>query len=174
MLAVIFVATFTLGIKQGRSIVQVMSVYGDAVKDIAMILLIIAGSGVFKQVMEESGVSLLLAESLKSLAIHPLILAWIITAIIRGCVGSATVAALTAATVLLPLTQTTAVDANLMVLAIGAGSLMFSHVNDAGFWMFKEYFGLTVKDTLRSWSIMEAIVSIVGLAAILLLSFIIA
>ncbi len=174
MLAVIFVATFTLGIKQGRSIVQVMSVYGDAVKDIAMILLIIAGSGVFKQVMEESGVSLLLAESLKSLAIHPLMLAWIITAIIRGCVGSATVAALTAATVLLPLTQTTAVDANLMVLAIGAGSLMFSHVNDAGFWMFKEYFGLTVKDTLRSWSIMEAIVSIVGLAAILLLSFIIA
>ena len=170
MLIAIVFATITLGIKQGRSITTVMTIYTEAVKDIAMILLIIAGSGVFKEVMEASGVSLLLAESLQSLAIHPLILAWLITAIIRGCVGSATVAALTAATVLLPLTNTSGVDPNLMVLAIGAGSLMFSHVNDAGFWMFKEYFGLTVKDTLRSWSVMEAIVAIVGLLAVLFLS----
>lgn len=173
MLFAIIFATFTLGINRGRSIRDVMLIYTEAVKDIAMILLIIAGSGVFKQVMEESGVSVLLAESLRSLAIHPLILAWVITAIIRGCVGSATVAALTAATVLLPLTHASHVDPNLMVLVIGAGSLMFSHVNDAGFWMFKEYFGLTVKDTLRSWSVMEAIVAIVGLIAVLILSFII-
>lgn len=172
LLAIVF-ATYTLGIRQGRSIADVMTTYGEAVKDIAMILLIIAGSGVFKQVMEESGVSLLLAESLQALPMHPLILAWVITAIIRACVGSATVAALTAASVLLPLVQSTQVNPNLMVLAIGAGSLMFSHVNDAGFWMFKEYFGLTVKDTVKSWSIMEAIVAIVGLLAVLLLSYII-
>ncbi|MCY4779168.1 gluconate:H+ symporter [Sphingobacterium sp. UT-1RO-CII-1] len=173
MLIAIVFATVTLGVKQGRSIAKVMNIYTEAVKDIAMILLIIAGSGVFKEVMETSGVSVLLAENLQSLAIHPLILAWLITAIIRGCVGSATVAALTAATVLLPLSKTSGVDPNLMVLSIGAGSLMFSHVNDAGFWMFKEYFGLTVKDTLRSWSVMEAIVAIVGLLAVLFLSILI-
>lgn len=171
MLIAIIYATFSLGIFRGRSMKNVMGIYTEAVKDVAMILLIIAGSGVFKQVMEESGVSVLLAQSLQTLPIHPLILAWTITAIIRGCVGSATVAALTAASVLLPLLQTSGVNPNLMVLAIGAGSLMFSHVNDAGFWMFKEYFGLTVKDTLRSWSVMEALVSIVGLLAVLLLSF---
>lgn len=169
LLSIIF-ATFSLGIWQGRSMKQVMFTYTEAVKDIAMILLIIAGSGVFKEVMEESGVSLLLAENLQGLPIHPLILAWIITAIIRGCVGSATVAALTAASVLLPLLETSGVNPNLMVLAIGAGSLMFSHVNDSGFWLFKEYFGLTVKDTLRSWSVMEALVSSVGLIAVMLLS----
>ncbi|MGH2622295.1 MAG: GntP family permease [Sphingobacterium sp.] len=169
LLSIIF-ATFSLGLSQGRSMKQVMFTYTEAVKDIAMILLIIAGSGVFKEVMEESGVSLLLAENLQGLPIHPLILAWIITAIIRGCVGSATVAALTAATVLLPLLESSGINPNLMVLAIGAGSLMFSHVNDSGFWLFKEYFGLTVKDTLRSWSVMEALVSSVGLIAVMLLS----
>ncbi|SMG51147.1 gluconate:H+ symporter [Sphingobacterium psychroaquaticum] len=173
MLIAIIYATFSLGIYRGRSMKNIMGIYTEAVKDIAMILLIIAGSGVFKQVMEESGVSVLLAQSLQTLPIHPLILAWTITAIIRGCVGSATVAALTAASVLLPLMQSSGVNPNLMVLAIGAGSLMFSHVNDAGFWMFKEYFGLTVKDTLRSWSVMEALVSIVGLLAVLLLSMIV-
>ena len=170
MLIAIIYATFSLGISLGRPIKSVMNTYSDAVKDIAMILLIIAGSGVFKQVMEESGVSLLLANNLQGLPIHPLILAWIITAIIRGCIGSATVAALTAASVLLPLVQSSGVNPNLMVLSIGAGSLMFSHVNDSGFWMFKEYLGISVKDTFRSWSVMEAIVSIVGLIAVMILS----
>ena len=172
MVIAIVVVTYLLGLKLGRSMVKVMSIYESAVKDIAMILLIIAGSGVFKQVMEDSGVSLLLANTLQQLPISPLLLAWLITAIIRGCVGSATVAALTAAGVLLPIVTAGKVDPNLMVLAIGAGSLMFSHVNDAGFWLFKEYFGLSVKDTLFSWSIMEAIVSIVGLVAVLLLQII--
>lgn len=172
MVIAVVVATYLLGLKLGRSMVKVMSIYESAVKDIAMILLIIAGSGVFKQVMEDSGVSLLLANTLQQLPISPLLLAWLITAVIRGCVGSATVAALTAAGVLLPIVTAGKVDPNLMVLAIGAGSLMFSHVNDAGFWLFKEYFGLSVKDTLFSWSIMEAIVSIVGLVAVLLLQII--
>ncbi len=172
MVIAIVVASYLLGLKLGRSMVKVMSIYESAVKDIAMILLIIAGSGIFKQVMEDSGVSLLLANTLQQLPISPLLLAWLITAVIRGCVGSATVAALTAAGVLLPIVTAGKVDPNLMVLAIGAGSLMFSHVNDAGFWLFKEYFGLSVKDTLFSWSIMEAIVSIVGLVAVLLLQII--
>ncbi|MDL2214666.1 gluconate:H+ symporter [Dysgonomonas sp. OttesenSCG-928-M03] len=170
MLIALIFATYALGIKQGRSIKDVMGIYGEAVKDIAMILLIIAGSGIFKQVMEDSGVSMELATALEKLPVHPLILGWLIAAIIRGCVGSATVAALTAAGVIMPLVAQSGVNPNLMVLALGAGSLMFSHVNDAGFWMFKEYFNLSLKDTLKSWSVMEAIVSIVGLGGVLVLS----
>ena len=173
MLLAVITATYTVGIRQGRSIKEVMDIYGDAVKDIAMILLIIAGAGIFKQIMEDSGVSTELANSLEQLPVHPLILGWLIAAIIRGCVGSATVAALTAAGVIMPMVIQSGVNPNLMVLSLGAGSLMFSHVNDAGFWMFKEYFNLSLKDTLRSWSVMEAIVSIAGLIGVLLLSFII-
>ena len=102
--------------------------------------------------------------------ISPLILAWGIAAIIRVCVGSATVAGLTSAGIILPLLQQTGVDPNLMVLATGAGSLMFSHVNDAGFWMFKEYFNLSVKDTIKTWSVMETIVSVSGLIGVLSIS----
>ncbi|MDH6316677.1 Gnt-I system high-affinity gluconate transporter [Parabacteroides sp. PF5-5] len=170
MLISLIVATYTLGLKQGRSMKDIMAVYVDAVKDIAMILLIIAGSGIFKQVMEESGVSTQLAEVFKQLPIHPLILGWLITAIIRVCIGSATVAALTAAGVIMPLVAQTGVNPNLMVLSLGAGSLFFSHVNDSGFWLFKEYFNLSLKDTFRSWSVMETIVSVVGLIGVLLLS----
>ncbi len=170
MLIAIIIATYTLGIRQKRSIKAVMDIYADAVKYIAMILLIIAGSGIFKQVMEESGVNDELAQILQQLPVHPLILGWLIAAIIRGCVGSATVAALTAAGVIAPLMHQSGVNPNLMVLSLGAGSLMFSHVNDAGFWMFKEYFNLSVKDTLKSWSVMEAIVSIAGLMGVLLIN----
>ena len=170
MLIAILIATYTLGIRQGRTMKAVMGIYADAVKEIAGILLIIAGSGVFKQVMEQSGVSLQLAELLRQLPIHPLVLGWMMAAIIRGLIGSATVAALTAASVLIPLVSETGVNPNLMVLAIGAGSLMFSHVNDSGFWMFKEYFNISLKDTLRSWSLMEIIVSIVGICGVMLLN----
>ncbi len=168
LISVIF-ATYTLGIKQGRSIKEVMNIYVDAVKDIAMILLIIAGSGIFKEVMEASGVSMQLADVFKKLPIHPLVLGWLITAIIRVCIGSATVAALTAAGVIMPLIVQSGVNPNLMVLSLGAGSLFFSHVNDSGFWMFKEYFNLSLKDTFRSWSIMETIVSVVGLIGVMIL-----
>ncbi len=173
MLVTLIVATYTLGINQGKSIKTVMNTYSEAVKDIAMILLIIAGSGVFKQVMEDSGVSQELAIKLQYLSIHPLILGWLIAAIIRGCVGSATVAALTASGIVQPLILQSGIDPNLMVLSLGSGSLMFSHVNDAGFWMFKEYFNLSLKNTFKSWSVMEAIVSIVGLAGVMVLNVII-
>jgi Gnt-I system high-affinity gluconate transporter len=91
-------------------------------------------------------------------------------AIIRVCLGSATIAGLTAAGMIYPLVASGSVNANLMVLSIGAGSLMFSHVNDTGFWLFKEYFNLTVKETLRSWSLMETIVSITGLVGVMILN----
>ena len=173
MLLSLIIATYTLGIRQRRSIKDIMLIYTDAVKDISMILLIIAGSGIFKEVMETSGVSLNLANAMEKLPVHPLILGWLMAGIIRGCIGSATVAALTAAGVIMPLAAHVGINPNLMVLSLGAGSLLFSHVNDSGFWLFKEYFNLSVKDTLRSWSIMEIIVSVVGLLGVLGLNIVI-
>ncbi|MDH6358119.1 gluconate:H+ symporter [Parabacteroides sp. PF5-9] len=170
MLIALIVATYTLGLRQGRKVKDVMAVYVDAIKDIAPILLIIAGSGIFKQVMEDSGVSMELATAFQKLPVHPLILGWLIAAVIRVCVGSATVAGLTAAGVVMPLITQGGVNPNLMVLSLGAGSLMFSHVNDSGFWLFKEYFNLSIKDTIRSWSLMETIVSIVGLVGVMILN----
>ncbi len=170
MLFALMVATYTLGIRQGRSIKDVMSIYADAVKDVAMILLIIAGSGVFKQVMDESGVSVELAGVLQHLPMHPLVLGWLMTALIRVCIGSATVAALTAAGIIMPLVQQMGVNPNLMVLSLGAGSLFCSHVNDSGFWLFKEYFGLSLKDTFRTWTVMEMIVSVAGLIVVLIVN----
>jgi len=170
MLIAIIIATFTLGIRQGKSLKQLADVYGDAIKDIAMLMLIIGGSGVFKQILIDSGISVQIAGQLQSLNLHPLALGWLIAAIIRISLGSATVAGLTAAGIVSGLIVQSHVNPNLMVLAIGAGSLAFSHVNDSGFWLFKEYFNLTIKDTLRSWSMMESIVAVVGLAGVMLLN----
>lgn len=173
MLIALSFATYTLGILRGRTLSAVMGIYGDAVKDIAGILLVIGGAGCFKQVLSDSGVSMEIAGILQGWNIHPLILGWLIAAFIRVCVGSATIAGLTTAGIIAPLLVTTGVNPNLMVLSIGAGSLMFSHVNDPGFWMFKEYFNLSMKDTLRSWSVMETIVSLVGITGVMILNFLI-
>jgi Gnt-I system high-affinity gluconate transporter len=140
---------------------------------VAIILLIVAGAGALKEVFVQSGVSGQLGQLMQSVSIHPLVLGWSIAALIRVAMGSATVAGLTAAGIIAPLMQSTSVDPNLMVLSIGAGSLMFSHVNDSGFWMFKEYFNLSIRDTIRSWSIMESIVSLVGLAGVLAMDMVI-
>jgi Gnt-I system high-affinity gluconate transporter len=170
MLVAILVATYVLGIRRGKKIEEVMNVYGEAVKDVAMILLIIAGAGTLKEILLVSGVSKEIASYLGGLPIHPLVLGWMMAAIIRVCLGSATIAGLTAAGMIYPLVAAGGVNANLMVLSIGAGSLMFSHVNDTGFWLFKEYFNLTVKETIRSWSLMETIVSISGLVGVMILN----
>jgi Gnt-I system high-affinity gluconate transporter len=151
---------------------QLMDIYTVATKDISMILLIVAGAGALKQIFTDSGVSMVLAEGIQSWDMHPLILAWLITAVIRVAVGSATVAGLTTAGIIAPLVPTLNVDPNLLVLSIGAGSLVFSHFNDGGFWMFKEYFNLSVKDTLRSWTLMETVVAVAGLGGVLLLDLI--
>src|SRR5260221_3798609 len=170
LLLAIGVATYTLGINSGMAIKKIMHIYEDAVKDIAMILLIVAGAGALKEVFLDSGVSREIAGILQGWPVHPLVLGWLIAAIIRVCLGSATVAGLTAAGIILPLMNRMHVDPNLMVLSVGAGMLLFSHVNDGGFWLFKEYFNLSIKDTIRSWSLMETIVSLVGLAGGLLLN----
>jgi Gnt-I system high-affinity gluconate transporter len=147
-----------------------MDLYGDAIKDVALILLIVAGAGALKQVFIDSGVSNEIAALLKEWPVHPLILGWLIAAVIRVCIGSATVAGLTTAGIMAPMIGTLQVSPELMVLSIGAGSLMFSHVNDAGFWMYKEYFNLSIRDTIRSWSVMETIVAIMGLIGALILN----
>ncbi|MEO6000881.1 MAG: TRAP transporter large permease subunit, partial [Chitinophagaceae bacterium] len=170
MLLAVLVATFTIGTKMGRSMKSIMNIYAEAGKDVAMVLLIIAGAGVLKQVLIDSGVSDQIASALKGLSIHPLVLGWLIAAFIRVCLGSATVAGLTTAGIILPLMAGSTVNPNLMVLSIGAGSLMFSHVNDGGFWLFKEYFNLSIKDTLRSWSVMETIVAVMGLGGVMLMN----
>lgn len=169
MLFALLIATFSLGIFQQRPVKKIMNIYAEAVKDIAMILLIIAGAGALKQVLADSGVSLQIATAMQSWHIPVLVLGWLTAAIIRACVGSATIAGITAAGMIAPLMLQGHVNPNLMVLSVGAGSLMFSHVNDAGFWMFKEYFNLSLKNTLLSWSVMETIVGTVGLFGVLIL-----
>lgn len=173
MLIALIVATFTLGIRRGKSMESIMNIYSDSVKDIALILLIIAGAGIFKQVLVDSKVATEIAGLLSGSSLSPLVLGWLIAALIRVAVGSATVAGITAAGIVDQLVRDTNTSPSLMVLSIGAGSLMFSHVNDAGFWLFKEYFNLSIKDTLRSWSVMESIVSIVGLISVLILNTIV-
>jgi Gnt-I system high-affinity gluconate transporter len=107
------------------------------------------------------------------LHLNPYILGWGIAAIIRVCVGSSTVSGITTAGFMTPIMVTSSINPNLMVLSIGAGSMMFSHVNDTGFWLFKEYFQLSLKDTIKTWSVMDTLVSIVGLLGVLVLSWII-
>jgi Gnt-I system high-affinity gluconate transporter len=173
MLISVTVATFTLGINMGFTMKKIMDFYTHAVKDVSMIILIIGGAGALKQVLIESGVSNEIADILKNLPLNPLIIGWLAAAVIRICVGSATVAGLTTAGIIAPMVQQTGVNPELMVLAIGSGSLMFSHVNDPGFWLFKEYFNLSIKNTIRSWSIMESIVSVVGIIGVMLLNFVV-
>jgi len=165
----VVIATYTLGIQMGKKLSEIMVVYSEAVKDIAMILLIIGSAGILKQIFVDSGVSTEIASVLAQWNLQPLLLAWIVTAILRLALGSATIAGLTAAGIIAPLASQTHVDPNLLVLSIGAGSLFCSHVNDTAFWLFKEYFGLNMKDTFRSWTMMESLVSIIGLVGVLLL-----
>ncbi len=173
MMETILIATYTLGIRMGMKLTEVMSVYADAVKEISMILLIIGSAGILKQVFLDSGASGQIATTLQGLNLPPLLLGWIIAAILRLCLGSATVAGLTAAGIIYPLMHTSGADPNLMVLSVGAGSLFCSHVNDTSFWVTKEYFGLSMKNTFLSWSMMETLVSVIGLGGVLLLNMVI-
>jgi Gnt-I system high-affinity gluconate transporter len=171
LLLSVVIATYSLGVARGRTLADVMEAHNSSVKDIASILLVIGGAGVLKQVLVASGASQEIGTSLQGIGLPPLVLGWVLAALIRVCLGSATIAGLTAAGIMLPTIAQSHVNPNLLVLAIGAGSLAFSHVNDAGFWLFKEYFNLSISDTLRSWTAMETIVSVVGLAGVLLLNW---
>ena len=170
MLISLLVATYTMGIARNIPIKTVMDSCTTAITHIGMMLLIIGGGGAFKQVLINGGVGDYVAELFEGTSFSPILLAWIIAAILRISLGSATVAALTTAGLVIPLLGQTDVNLALVVLATGAGSLIASHVNDAGFWMFKEYFGLTMKETFATWTLLETIISVAGLGFILLLS----
>ncbi len=173
MLISVLAAMLILGVARGTSLARLSTGSGEAVKDIAGILLIVAGAGALKQVFVDGGADVALAGWLSGLSLPPLVLGWGLAMVIRVALGSATVAGLTAAGIVQPLIATHGVDPNLMVLAIGSGSLMFSHVNDSGFWMFKKYFGLSLAETFRSWSAMETLVGVFGLLFTLLLSLVV-
>ncbi|MBB3586390.1 gluconate:H+ symporter [Sphingomonas sp. BK481] len=173
MLISVLAAMLILGVARGTSLARLSTGSGEAVKDIAGILLIVAGAGALKQVFVDGGADVALAGWLSGLSLPPLVLGWGLAMVIRVALGSATVAGLTAAGIVQPLIAAHGVDPNLMVLAIGSGSLMFSHVNDSGFWMFKEYFGLSLAETFRSWSAMETLVGVFGLLFTLLLSLVV-
>jgi Gnt-I system high-affinity gluconate transporter len=173
MIISLLVATYTLGIARGRKIGDIMQSMAHSVSSLTMVLLVIAGAGGLKQILVDSGVSQYIGESLTNTGISPLILGWFIATILRISVGSATVAGITTAGIILPLVHNTGVNPELMVLAIGSGSLMAGHVNDGGFWLVKEYFNLSIKDTLRTWTVMETCIGVTGLAGVLILNAII-
>ncbi|MBS8266483.1 gluconate permease [Mesobacillus boroniphilus] len=163
-------AIYSMGIARNIPIKTVMDSCATAISHIGMMLLIVGGGGAFKQVLITGGVGDYVAEMFKDTALSPILLAWIIAAILRIALGSATVAALTTAGLVIPMLGTSDVNLALVVLATGAGSLVASHVNDAGFWMFKEYFGLSMKETFATWTLLETIISVAGLGFVLLLS----
>ncbi|KHD86795.1 gluconate:H+ symporter [Heyndrickxia ginsengihumi] len=173
MLLSILLATYTMGIARNIPMKDIMNSNAQAAASIAMMLLIIGGGGAFKQVLIDGGVGNFVADLFKHSSLSPLFLAWCIAAILRLCLGSSTVAALTAAGLAAPLMAASHVNPALMVLATGAGSLIASHVNDAGFWMFKEYFNLSIKETFLTWTLLETVISITGLIVVLLLGSVI-
>lgn len=170
MLISLLFAMWSMGWARGRVTKDIMATLESAVKSIAMLLLVIGGGGGFKQVLIDGGVGNEVAKMFAHSSISPLILGWLITVVLRVALGSATVAALTSAGIVAPLMATAGVDPALMVLAIGAGSLAASHVNDAGFWMFREYFDLTIKQTLSIWTVLETVISVVGIIVVMLLN----
>lgn len=169
LIAVVF-AIFSMGIRRGIPTKQVMNTLTQAIYPIGMMLLIIGAGGAFKQVLIDGGVGGAIEKIFTDVNISPILLAWLVAAILRLALGSATVAAISTTGIVLPLLQTADVNLALVALAIGAGSIFCSHVNDAGFWMFKEYFGLTVKETFLTWSLIETIISVSGLVFVLFIS----
>ena len=170
LLLALLMAAYLLGLRRGMTMKQVMGLLQDSVSVIAMIMMVIAAGGGFKQVLIDSGVAKEVGAFASNLSLSPLVMGWLIAAIIRVSIGSATVAGLTAAGIVSSMTQVPGVSPELMVLSVGAGSLLCSHVNDTGFWMFKEYFNLTLRQTFLSWTTMETIISILGLIGVLILN----
>jgi Gnt-I system high-affinity gluconate transporter len=169
LFAAVIVAIFTLGLRNGKKMDDVMNSSANSIGAIAMIMLIIAAGGAFSQVLKDSQVIDYIRSISSNLQMNPLLMAFLIASIFRLAVGSATVATLTTAPIMLPIAQQTGTSPELMVLATGAGSVMWSHFNDSGFWMFKEYFGLSVKQTFQTWTIMESVVGIVGIIVVLIM-----
>ncbi len=168
----VLVASYTFGFARGINRDTVSKYLGESLAPAASILLIIGAGGAFKQVLVDTGIGDSIGKAVESASLSPLIVAWIVAVLIRLATGSATVATVTAAGIIagIGIGDT---SAPLVALAIGCGSLFFSHVNDAGFWLINQYFGMSVKDTIKTWSVMETIISVVGFAFVLLLSLVV-
>ena len=174
LLIAVIVAMFTFGRASGMDRAGITRTVESSLPAIAGILLIVSAGGGFKQVLVDTGIGTLLADWAKGANISVLLLAWVLAVLIRLATGSATVATITASALMLGLVEGLSTgETSLVVLAIGSGSVFFSHVNDAGFWLVKEYFGLSVGQTIKSWSLMETVLSVSGLVFVLLLGIVI-
>ncbi|RDW18618.1 gluconate:H+ symporter [Oceanobacillus chungangensis] len=169
LLLAVLIGIYVFGLRTGRNISQVMDTFGDALKGIALIIFIVGSGGAFKEVILEAGVGDYIANMMQNTSVSPLIMAWFITALIRIATGQGVVSAITAAGIVGPLIDTFDVSPVLMVLATAVGSNTITHVNDASFWLFKEYFGLTIKDTFKTWGLLLLTTSVVGLGVVLTL-----
>lgn len=170
MLISLIFAVFTMGLNRGLTMAEIGDKMSGSVKQIAMMLLIIGGGGAFKQVLVDGGVAKFIGDLFGQSNMSPIIVAWLITALLRISLGSSTVASITGASLVTNIVTNSTVNPVLIVLAIGAGSIFADHVNDAGFWMIKEYFGLTLKETFLSWTTLTCVISLSGLASILVAS----
>lgn len=173
MLIAVLFAIYTMGIRRKQKMNEIMDTVTKAITPIAMLLLIIGGGGTFKQILIDGGVGDTISNMLHGTEMSPIFLAWLAAAILRVALGSTTVAAISSVGIVLPLLQSVDINISLVVLAIGAGSIFCSHVNDAGFWMFKEYYGLTIKETFLTWTLLESALSIIGLGLILIVNMVI-
>jgi gluconate transporter len=168
LLISVLLAVYYFGLRTGKKMAEVMKWLNDGVSGIALIVFIIATGGVFKQVLIDSGTGREITELSKAWNMPPLVFGWVVAALLRLTLGSATVAGIATAGIVSSLVVGD-VSPELMVLSVGAGSIFFSHVNDTGFWMFKEFFNLSLKQTFLSWSLMETIISVLGLVGVLIL-----
>lgn len=174
LLIAVIVGMVTLGRGAGMSREAITKCVESGLPPVAGIILIVAAGGGFKQVLVDSGIGTMLATWAENVSVSVILLAWVLAVLIRLATGSATVATITASALVLGLVEGMSTgEISLVVLAVGAGSLFFSHVNDAGFWLVKEYFGLSVGQTIKTWSLMETVLSVTGLICVLLLSLVI-
>ncbi|MHA3021914.1 GntP family permease [Mycobacterium sp. BMJ-28] len=170
LLLAVIVGMFTLGRGAGMDRAALTKCIESGLPPVAGIILIVAAGGGFKQVLVDSGIGTMLARWAEGVHISVLVLAWVLAVLIRLATGSATVATITASSLILGLVEGMSTgQVSLVVLAVGAGSLFFSHVNDAGFWLVNQYFRLSVGQTIKTWSIMETVLSVSGLVVVLIL-----
>ncbi|WP_439854675.1 GntP family permease [Pseudomonas yamanorum] len=174
LLLALLLSLYTFGHRQGIGSKQILKLLDASLAPTAAIILIIGAGGGFKQMLVTSGVGDVIGQMAVTAQINPILLAWLVAAVIRVATGSATVATITGAGIVVPVVgMIPGVNRELLVLATGAGSLVLSHVNDAGFWLVKQYFNMTVAETFKTWTAMETILSVVALGFIMLLSLVV-
>jgi len=174
LLAALLLSLYTFGTARGFTSKQIMKFVDDSLAPTAAIVLIIGAGGGFKQMLVASGVGNAIGQMALHAQISPILLAWLVAGLIRIATGSATVATITGAGIVAPLaTMVPGVNRELLVLATGAGSLILSHVNDAGFWLVKQYFNMSVAETFKTWTVMETLISVVAIIFIMLLSMVV-